>query len=267
MQLRRYVGWSTANSSEALASAHRKVNELKAVARLIQGDHAEHETELDRTQREAAEHRARRADVTAKLKERDRLLDQIQHSVSWKVVKPVWKLFNRSRRNANSDTLSPDLTFAVDLPKSWTVKRRVLLIKGWCLSRSGRQLAGVRVMIGRKARFAEYGLERKDLADIFPEHPTAIRSGFVVVIKVPPGESTLRFEAIEHGSQWETFFHTRLYREPSPDEEEEEQLEAPVVERITVLPSLSSSKAFELVKEGLERHGQRVTSAVPRFSV
>jgi len=267
IQLRRDMGWAAGNSSGALASAHQKLNEIKAVARLVEADKVDAQSELDRIERETWDQRSRRADVTAKLKERDRLLEQIQHSFSWKIVKPVWKLFHRSRNRAVSSETNSDLTFALDLPKQWKTDRRVLLIKGWCFSRTGRELAGVRVRIGRKTRFAQYGLARNDFAEAFPEHPAAVRSGFAVEVKVPPGSSTLRLEAIEHGSQWETFFQTELYREPSPDEEEEEQTDHAIPERITLVPPLPANKAFELVQSGLERHGQRVANRTPFFSV
>ena len=266
IQLRREIGWSAANSSASLASVHQKLNEVKAVARLIQGDSVEARAEFERIEREAWEQRGRRADATAKLKERDRLLDQIQQSFTWKVVKPLWKLFRRSRNRSVSSEIDAGLTFALDLPKQWKTDRRVLFIKGWCFSRNGRELAGVRVKIGRKARFAQYGLPRKDLAELYPENPAAVRSGFTAEVKVPPGSSILRLEGIEHGSQWQTFFQTQLYREPLEDEEEE-QTDIAVIERITVVPPLSASKAFELVQSGLQRHGQRNTAATPLFSV
>ena len=267
IQLRREIGWSAANSSEALTAANRKLNEIKAVARLLQGDTVEVQAELDRIEREAWEHRGRRADAIAKLKERDRLLEEIQQSLGWKIVKPLWKLFRRSGNRSKSSEGESDLSFALDLPKQWNTDRRILLIKGWCFSRTGRELAGVRVKIGRKARFAQFGLARKDLAEAYSDHPAAVRSGFTAEVRVPPGSSTLRLEAIEHGSQWETFFQTTLYREPSPDEDEEEQAETTIIERITVLPPLSASKAFELVQAGLQRHGQRALKEAPLFSV
>lgn len=266
IRFRREIGWSAANSSEGLAAVHQKLNEVKAATRLVQADTVEARAELERIEREAWEQRSRRADATAKLKERDRLLGQIQESVSWKVIKPLWKLFRRRKQSVASE-IDSDLIFALDLPKQWQTDRRVLFIKGWCFSRTGRELAGIRVKIGRKARFAQYGLPRRDLAESFPDHPTATRSGFTAEVRVPAGSSTLRLEAIEHGSQWETFFQTQLYREPSADEDEDEPTDTAVIERITVVPPVSAAKAFELIRTGLQRHGERATDTTPVFSV
>jgi GT2 family glycosyltransferase/ribosomal protein L29 len=271
VRLRSQLSLGSAPGSPArpLESVYKRINALRTVTRSLQAEMGELRLRAEKAEREAWDQQARRADTTAKLKGVEELLGQIQRSALWKTVKPLWKLFNRSRRDSNSTESEADLTFAIDLPKQWKVERPVLLIKGWCLSRSGRKLAGVRVKVGRKARFAEFGLERKDLGDLYPEHPQAVRSGFSAVIKVPPGESILRLEAIHQGSQWELFFQTSLYREPSAEDEEEEEETSitSVVERITVLPPLSAAKAFELVQPGFERQSRRVTNTTPLFSV
>ena len=71
-----------------------------------------------------------------------------------------------------------DLTFALDLPAQWKTSREILLIKGWCFSRSGKQIVGVRAKIGSKGRLARYGLERPDLVRSFRDFPLARHSGF-----------------------------------------------------------------------------------------
>ena len=73
-------------------------------------------------------------------------------------MKPIWKLFNRTRKgDSGLKNAGKDLAFAFDLPKRWKTSRDVILIKGWCFSRSGRPIAGVRAKIGSKARLARYG--------------------------------------------------------------------------------------------------------------
>ena len=265
--LRQQPGPGGGSSSPALDKAYKLINELKTLARLIQNDVAEHQALLDRSQRDAWEQRVRRADATAKLKDREYLLDRIQRSFSWKIIKPFWKLWNRSRNEASGNAVNSDIAFSLDLPKQWTTDRAVLLIKGWCFSRSGREFAGVRVRIGRKSKLARYGLARPDLSDSFSEHPAALRSGFIAEVKIPAGTSSVRLEAIEQGSHWETFFERPLYRERSDEDEEQNDPDSDMPERLPVLPALSASKAFELIRSGVERQMKRVSPAAPVFSV
>ena len=133
----------------ALESANKQLHSIKTLVRLLQTETATLQTRLERAVRETWELKAKRAETTARLKNRERLLEQIQRSAAWKAVKPLWKLFNRSRKSERQ-TADGDLTFALDLPAQWETSREILLIKGWCFSRSGRQIAGVRAKIGRK---------------------------------------------------------------------------------------------------------------------
>jgi GT2 family glycosyltransferase len=265
--LRRQPGPGAGSSSPALEKAYKLINELKTLARRVQNDAAEQQASLDRSERDAWEQRVRRADTTAKLKDREHLLDRIHRSFSWKIIKPIWKLWNRSRNEASGNALDSDITFALDLPKQWATGREVLLIKGWCFSRSGRELAGVRVKIGRKSKLARYGLERRELTDSFSDYPAALRSGFTAEVRIPAGTSTLRLEAIEQGSPWKTFFERPLHRERSEEEEEQKDPDSEMPERIPVLPALTASRAFDLIRPGLEQHAKRITTAAPIFSV
>jgi glycosyltransferase involved in cell wall biosynthesis len=252
-----------------LEAMHKHVNALKTYARLLQTDLAEWRGRLQQLEREAWDLKVRRADATAKLKGRERLLDQIQRSVSWRVVKPIWKLFHRSRQPAVDPAFSADLAFALELPKRWTTNRDVILIKGWCFSRSGREIAGIRARVGNKARLGRYGLERFDVADSFPGYPTARQSGFTVEVKVPPGTSTVQVEAIEQGSDWQPFLHEQLHRAtngelPELDEPEDDDR---AIERILKLPPLLAGKAFELIEPEFRQHAVRASSPAPFFSV
>jgi O-antigen biosynthesis protein len=275
IDLRRQLALAQDASSRAnvLEAAHKHLNSLRTLARVLQSNNAEIQSRLERAEREAWDQKARRADATAKLKGRDQLLEQIQRSAAWKIVKPIWKLFNRSRdRGADQKNLSADLAFAFDLPKRWKTGRDILLIKGWCFSRSGREIAGVRARIGRKARLARYGLERLDVAELSPDYPAARQCGFTVELQVPAGISVVQLEAIEHGSQWQLFFEHELEREAHPGEDEAEWNGASAkprepVERISKLPALSAASAFELLQSGFARHARKIAPENPLFSV
>ena len=226
VKLRAQLTLPSANTAraEAMDVVHKHLNALRTSSRLLQTDAAELRQRLEQAEREAWDQKVRRADATAKLKSRNRLLDQIQGSAAWKIVKPFWKLFHRSQRHPIVSDVSSDMAFALDLPKSWKTKREVLLIKGWCFSRSGRSIAGVRAKMGRKARIARYGLERLDVAASFREYPAALHCGFTVELKVPPGVSTVQLEAIEQGSEWRPFFDVELKRTTDPSVEEQDEV-------------------------------------------
>src|SRR4051812_42332977 len=163
--LRKQLAFPSNTSSHArgLETVHERVNALKTVARLLQADADNMRLRLEKAEREAWEQKARRADTAAKLKGREKLLEEIQRSALWKTIKPVWKLFHRSSKQTRAAEKSRDFAFAFDLPKRWTTNRDVLLVKGWCFSRSGRPIAGIRVKVGKKSRLARYGLERPDV--------------------------------------------------------------------------------------------------------
>ncbi len=257
--------------TEPLEAAHKRLNSLKTLAYLLGTDAAELRARVQRAEREAWDQKARRADATAKLKGREQLLEQIQRSVAWKIVKPIWKLFNRSRKN-ELKLATDEVTFALDLPKRWKTNREIILIKGWCFARNGKPIAGIRAKIGRKARIAHYGLERPDLAGSLREYPEARCSGFTVELKVPPGISTVRLEFIEQGSDWRPFFEQKIEREGGdvPGEIELERgLDASdlPVERIPKLSPLSAGNAFEALQPRFQQHSRRVVTNEPQFTV
>lgn len=255
--------------ADALDAVHRHINALKTFPRLLRADAAELRARLEQAEREAWDQKVRRADATAKLKGRERLLDQIQRSTAWKVVKPIWKAFRRSVKETADPGFISDLAFALDLPKQWKTSRDILFIKGWCFARNGRPIAGIRAKVGKKAKLARYGFERADVAGSFREYPEACRCGFTVEIPVPPGTSTVRLEAIEQGSEWQPFMEQELERTPTGEIPEEDFASTPErpTERILKLPSLSANKAFELIRPSFARHSGHAASAAPAISV
>ena len=271
-KLRTHLNLPSAATSRAavLESVQRQVNTLKTFARLLQTDVAQSRYRLEQAEREAWDQKVRRADATAKLRERERSLEQIQSSTAWKIVKPIWKLFYRSRKPAVELASASELAFAFDLPKRWKTNREILLIKGWCFSRKGKKLAGVRVRLNNKAKLARYGLDRPDVAGRFREYPEAQHCGFTIELKVPRGSSTIQLEVIEQGSDWQPFLREKLERETNADLSDEPELstdsDAPQ-EQILKLPSLSASKAFELLRNGFQQHAARGRSQPPVISV
>ena len=257
----------------ALESANKQLHSIKTSVRLLETETATLQTRLERAARETWEQKAKRAEATARLKSHERLLEQIQRSLAWKTVKPLWKLFNRSRKSERQPA-DGDLTFSLDLPAQWKTEHEILLIKGWCFSRSGKQIAGVRAKIGSKGRLARYGLERPDLARSVREFPLARQSGFAIEIRVPPGMSTVRLEAIEQGSDWQPFFEHQLEREKGTDSGEESQnagtlaRESEAREQIPRLGPLSADTAFKRLEPIFPQHARRIAQQeTPVFSL
>ena len=257
----------------ALESTNKDLHSIKTLVRLLQTETTTLQTRLERAVRETWELKAKRAETSARLKNREHLLEQIQRSAAWKAVKPLWKLFNRSQKSEHQ-MAGGDLIFALDLPAQWETSREILLIKGWCFSRSGKQIAGVRAKIGSKGRLARYGLERPDLFRSLRDYPLSRHSGFTIEIRVPPGTSTVRLEAIEQGSDWQPFFEHQVKREPGADPDEQAQTEDKLARenearrQIPRLGSLSAAKTFEYLEPIFARHAEQIAQTEkPRFSL
>jgi O-antigen biosynthesis protein len=275
IELRQLLAAHRANEPSlptALESANKELHSIKTSVRLLETETAMLQARLERAVRETWQLKAKRAEATARLESRERLLEQIQRSAAWKVVKPLWKLFNRSRK-PERPTANADLTFALDLPTQWKTNREILFIKGWCFSRSGKQIVGVRAKIGSKGRLARYGLDRPEMARSHRDFPLSRFSGFTVEIRVPPGTSTVRLEAIEQGSDWQLFFEHQLEREKVADSDDEglnDRLtrENEAKEQLPKLGPLSADKAFERVKPIFQQHaGLLAQHEKPLFSL
>ena len=107
----------------ALESANKQLHSIKTLTRLLQTETTTLQARLERAVRETWEQKAKRAEVTARLQSRERLLEQIQRSAAWKAIKPLWKLFNRSRKSERPPP-DGDLTFSLDLPAQWKTEPR-----------------------------------------------------------------------------------------------------------------------------------------------
>lgn len=193
----------------ALENASAELSALRYEIWILRKGISDLETRVERAERQASEHKVKRADTSARLQMREKELQAIRTSALWRTVKPIWKLAKRGTLPPESNHAG-DLAFAFDLPQEWTTSRERLLIKGWCFSKSGRDLAGVRAKVGSKGRMARYGLERPDIAQIYGDSSAARFSGFTVEVDVPIGRSAVRLEAIEQGGVWEPFFEHEL---------------------------------------------------------
>ncbi|HEX8899376.1 MAG TPA: hypothetical protein VF751_11820, partial [Chthoniobacterales bacterium] len=201
----------------------------------------------------------------ARLEQRDKRLRDIEESAVWKSVKPLWKI-SRSRRPPGHGTQPlQDIAFAFDLPKEWRTKREILLIQGWCFSRSGHELAGVRAKVGRKGKIGRYGIERPDIAAMFDGDASARRSGFAIELPVPAGSSKVTLEAITLGGQWQPFYEHELIGEGTGEFGSNYRQKGKAA-KLPRLVGLSVKQAVEMLEPRFAEHARRVTDA-PLFSV
>lgn len=214
---------------------------------------------LKTAEREAAENKVKRADATARLNERERELDAIRKSALWRAVKPIWKLTARLRNsNLPARLASDDILFEIESPKDWTTSGEVLLVKGWCFSKTGRDIAGVRAKIGRKGRLGRYGLERTEIAQAYRSSKVARFSGFTIELPVPRGQSTVRLESIEQGGDWQPFFEHELTgnREAGKTDRESHPQTRRREQPVSKLSPLSAAKALRLLTPRLQQHAE-----------
>lgn len=252
----------------AIDQIARELTEIRKTVSSLRRDLAHLDARAENAEREAAEQKAKRADAAARIRERDRRLAEIQQSAIWKAVKPLWKL-TRSRQLSATAGERDELAFGLDLPKQWRTGRDVLLIKGWCLSRSGRELAGIRAKIGKKSKLGRYGTERPDICEMFGGDLSARRAGFTIELPVPAGRSEVTLEAIPLGGEWQPFFQHELIREAAEDGsgDAEPTIKArPGSTKLRRYPAIGARDAVELLRPRFAAHADRERGA-PVFSV
>jgi SAM-dependent methyltransferase len=187
---------------------------------LAEEDLAENSQHLREGEELAWKLRRQLADATAKLRDRDDRLREIEASGVWKIAKPLWKLLRYRRNHEAIPYRDSELVHLVDWPRVWTTSRAKLLIEGWCFLRDGRELAGVLAQIGGRTYLAQYGIMRTDAASAAPDCATAGNSGFAVEVPVAPGTSILQLQAIELGGGWRPFTEREIFRDPSAPTDE-----------------------------------------------
>jgi O-antigen biosynthesis protein len=243
---------------DRLAAISSEFRRLRSDAKIL-------ERQLENAEREASEHKAKRADALARVSQRDQRLREIEGSAVWKSLKPIWKLGRRKRQAQREKPAPQDVAFAIDLPREWRTTRDVLLIKGWCFSRSGRELAGIRAKISGKAKIGRYGIERPDIGEIFDDDASARRSGFAVELSVPPGRSNVTLESITLGGQWEPFYEHELIGEGNR-EQDGRQRQRGEPAKLPRMVGLDAKQAVELLRPRFAEHARQVSGA-PRVSV
>ena len=258
-----------------LHRAIAKIHSLKVYLRFIETDIERLRSQLEQTkhevERQAWEHKSKQAELTARRINLERELRQIRDSGLWKVVKPLSKLLTRRQRRRVHKETTHDILFKVEVPTLWKTDQGRLLIRGWCFSRSGKEIAAVRAKIGRKSRLARYGLERPDVARNFRNWLGSRYSGFEIKIDVPLGSSTVRLEAVAQGDEWRLIFEHDLVCEPqafASDRDSSEEERAKVEgHRLLRLSLRQKREVAKLLTPLFQRHHERCGAEDPVFSI
>jgi O-antigen biosynthesis protein len=221
---------------------------------------------LEYMEREAWENKARRADATARLKDRDRRIQDIEGSAAWKLLKPLWKLERHFSAAREENSTSANRVFAVDTPNTLSADD-VLTIRGWCYARTGAQVVGVRAKIGRKSYLAKYGLKREDAEGVTVHDPATLYSGFAIELPISEVTSPVRLEAIAQGCPWECF------QEHSPVYVRQESRAQPrpsgkrARESLVLYPDIGWNEVLSVLAPMIQHHITRGRSKTPFFSV
>lgn len=89
-----------------------------------------------------------------------------------------------------------------DRPANWAAPGSVFYISGWCVDRSGAAIEGIRARCGDQIFAGHYGIERADVAALFPFTPRALRSGFAIAATPPSGSAKIDIETLDADGKW-----------------------------------------------------------------
>ena len=88
-----------------------------------------------------------------------------------------------------------------DNPLDWKQPARTLYITGWCVSRCGKDIRGIRARIGRHKFLGNYGIQRKDIGAVLG--PISVeRVGFAIAVPLSSGKSQVVTEVQEADGIW-----------------------------------------------------------------
>ncbi|NEP03752.1 MAG: glycosyltransferase, partial [Okeania sp. SIO4D6] len=101
--------------------------------------------------------------------------------------------------------LSQHLFFSIDSPTNWKISNSQIQIVGWCFHSGSLNIQTIRAKVGGEIFPGNYGISRPDVAQQYPDIPTAENSGFQVYIQLSPGNYQLILEAQDKKGKWHKF--------------------------------------------------------------
>lgn len=94
----------------------------------------------------------------------------------------------------------------------WKRAPRYQRFEGWCVALHGPPITEIRARLRAGTWPATYGFLRRDVRAVFPDVPSALKSGFLVDLEIPFGSNELVLEARTADAEWEPFFSRSLRR-------------------------------------------------------
>jgi len=106
------------------------------------------------------------------------------------------------------DGSAPELHFYIDQPIAWDALPRCLISRGWCFTRQGSPVTGIRLRIADLTLSGVVGLSRPDVLAARPDAPDEF-TGFEIRGTLPSGRQQVRLEARLADGTWQLLM-TRL---------------------------------------------------------
>ena len=123
------------------------------------------------------------------------------------------KIFVRANREpiARYEGLLHGYICWIDEPVNWRRVPRRFRLSGWCFSRDGDKIEGLRARLGDREFIVSHGLARPDVATAYRDQAGALHSGFEVVVEAPRGAvHSLSFEARHSEGSWRNIFSKQI---------------------------------------------------------
>jgi GT2 family glycosyltransferase len=99
----------------------------------------------------------------------------------------------------------------IDEPINWRRVTPRFRLSGWCFSRDGKEVEGLRARLGDREFIVSHGLARPDVATAYLDQAGALHSGFEVVVEAPRGAvHSLCFEARHSEGSWREIFSKQI---------------------------------------------------------
>ncbi|MFL6582930.1 MAG: glycosyltransferase [Chthoniobacterales bacterium] len=106
-----------------------------------------------------------------------------------------------------------------DRPQDWSRPSDTLYIAGWCVERGGNWIRAIRARVGSEVFAGNFGIERKDVASVYPQFRAARYPGFAVAAKLPAGRSVVTVEVQIAGGEWQTIATHEVIGDPATSTE------------------------------------------------
>lgn len=200
---------------------HAKLQEARNQVEVLRGQLAEADLAVSRLTRQIEEEKARSAQTSRDLRQRDDKIARMTASFSWSVTGPLRTLRRLlvdprrksppSRPAGPPPACEPELVNSIDQPESWDDLPPAGTIRGWVLHQpvdktTPKTIAGVRLRTADGTTEATYRLLRPDVAAAQTGHPYALHSGFTIDYSLPPDRpQTLILEALMEDGRWHCF--------------------------------------------------------------